>query len=263
MSASSYAALCTDFYVNQKVALRMDIPERRETVLDMFDRIRRTLPFMEQFRRYEDELALESPEFDARYCWLALRRTSIRSGWVNPDSLDEAYKLHRLILEVAPYYLTISPLDVEYIELVFGFDLGSTVNCNEIIFDALYSDSPLAGLIDNHGETLLDVQPRIGLCLNDRCSRKAYIEIKSSPRSLFSPKSPVTGMETPAIGAFEPLPEPISVYLTVRQDGPLDTTEDFNSVFGALAGYTERLAEERVIPQVIMPLRDTLLSHPG
>ena len=120
---NSIGALCTDFYVNQKLGLKMDLPTARETVLDMFDRIRKELPNMDRFRRYKGELALESPELDSQYNWLALDRTSVRSGWVNPESLAEAYRLHRLILEVAPYFLSISPLDVEFVELVFGFDL--------------------------------------------------------------------------------------------------------------------------------------------
>ena len=44
---SSINAICSDFYVNQKLALKMDLPTRRETVLDMFDRIRREMPVME------------------------------------------------------------------------------------------------------------------------------------------------------------------------------------------------------------------------
>ena len=100
---SSLGALCTDFYVNQKLALKMDLPSARETVLDLFDRVRKELPQMDQFRRYDGELALESPEADSQYSWLALNQTAIRSGWVNPTNLSEAYRLHRLILASATY----------------------------------------------------------------------------------------------------------------------------------------------------------------
>lgn len=93
--SNNLGALCTDFYVNQKIALKLDLPSRRETVLDIFDRVRRELPGMDQFRRYDDELALESPVEDAQYSWLALRRTSIRSGWVNPELLERAYSTLR------------------------------------------------------------------------------------------------------------------------------------------------------------------------
>ena len=107
--ATSFGALCTDFYINQKLSLKMDLPGDRETVLHLFDGVRKAMPGMDRFRRYDGELALESARRDAEYRWLALRRTSVRTGHVNPQTMAEAYRFHRLILEVVPYHLTISP----------------------------------------------------------------------------------------------------------------------------------------------------------
>lgn len=245
--ATSFGALCTDFYVNQKISLRMDLPTGRETVLDLFDRIRREFPAMDRFRRYEGELALEAPEHDSHYAWLALRRTTIRSGSVNPETLDQAYRLHRLVLEVAPYFLSISPLDIEFIELVFGFDLRAERNRNELVFGALLGDSPLAALIDPHGEAIIESQPFLGFALNTRCDVQAYVEIKTRSRTAEI-----------ASGKFDD--EPISIYLTVRQYGSLKTIDDVKSCFGALAGHCERLAEERVLPHIVLPLREAILA---
>ncbi len=247
---TSWSAISTDFYVNQKLALKMDLPTARETVLDMCDRIRKELPQMDRFRRYEGELALESIEQESEYCWMALRRTSVRSGWVNPDTLPQAYKLHQLILEVAPYYLTISPLDVEYHELVFGFDLETATNQHEIVFETLLGNSLLAGMLNLEEEAVLDAQPFIGFSLTSDCNLQAYVEVKSRSQ--------------PAdVAANEFRNEPISVYLTVRRYGPLSSIDAFSDSFSELAQYAERLAEARVVPQIVMPLREALLSHPG
>ena len=62
--ASSYRALCSDFYINQKMSVKLDLPRGRETILDLFERIRHTFPTMASFKRYKDELALESPTDD-------------------------------------------------------------------------------------------------------------------------------------------------------------------------------------------------------
>ena len=51
--ATSYGALCTDFYINQKLALKMDLPSDRETILHFFDLVRREMPSMHRFRRYD------------------------------------------------------------------------------------------------------------------------------------------------------------------------------------------------------------------
>ncbi len=246
--ATSFGALCTDFYVNQKLSLKMDLPSGRETVFDLFDRIRKDFPQMDRFRRYEGELALESPDQSSQYSWLALRRTTVRSGVVNPESLERAYRLHRMVLEVSPYYLSISPLDIEFIELVLGFDLRAERNRNEVVFEALLADSPLAALIDPQDETIIESQPFLGFALNTRCDVQAYVEVKSRTRTAEI-----------AAGKFED--EPISVYLTVRQYGQMKTIDDVKNCFGALAGHSERLAEERVLPHVILPLREAILAH--
>jgi hypothetical protein len=34
--ADSYRALCSDFYVNLKLNLKLDLPRERQTVLDLF-----------------------------------------------------------------------------------------------------------------------------------------------------------------------------------------------------------------------------------
>jgi hypothetical protein len=252
---TSVSALCNDFYINQKIALKMDLPTSRETVLDMFDRIRKEIPAMDRFRRFEDELALESPERDSQYSWFSLAApggTSIRSGWVNPESVDQAYQLHRLILEIAPYYLTISPIDVEYIELIFGFDVEAEANRNEIVFDALATAgdgrTALASLIDPDHEQMLDYQPFIGLTLNRNCSLQAFIEVKTRTRA-----AEIAGEHYDNV--------PISVYLTVRRYGPFRMLEEITTSFGTLAGHAERFTEERIVPNVLVPIREVILSR--
>ena len=246
---STFSALCSDFYVNQKVALKLDLPTNRETILTMLDRIRQDVPSMQRLRRFEDEIALESAECRSEYQWMAMHATSIRSGWVNPDRLERAYKLHRLILEAAPFYLSISPIDVEYIELVFGFDLEADADHNEVVFDALLADSALALLVDHDREAIIDAQPFIGITLDSAGRVQAYLEIKTS--------------HARPMGALSrPEKDPISVYLTVRRHGPLESVSDLPLVFSTLAGHVERMAEERVIPHILVPIRRALLSRP-
>jgi len=244
-----FSECCSDFYVNQKLALKMDLPESRETLLDLFDRIRREAPDLDRLRRYDGELALESPDTERRYRWVAMRQTSIRSGEVNPEELESAYRLHRLILEIAPYYLSISPLDVDYLELVFGFDLEAETNRDEVVFDALLADSPLASLVDAQQDRFLDCQPIVGIALSESCDLQAFFEVRSRGSAAEA-----------ASGEFAP--EPISVYLTIRRHGPITDLAQFPEIFAGLCGHAERLAEERVIPNLVLPIRHAILSRP-
>ena len=268
--ATSFGALCDDFYINQKLALKMDLPTGRETVLDLFDRVRKARPSMDRFRRFEGELALESATKDNRYEWLALRQTSIRSGAVNPESLANAYGLHRLVLELTPFYLSISPLDVDYLELMFGFDLEAQGNHDDIVYDALLADSPFGKLVDSDRAIATDVQPFFTFALDE--SRKVQVNFEVKTRS---PEAGGEGFDEhdhdhegggaggsgSRGGAGEGGDEPISVFLSLRQMGPIDDVAELPAIFKRLVSTAERLATERVIPHLLTPIARAINSR--
>lgn len=241
-----FAAICSDFYINQKLSVKMDLPSGRETVLDLFERLRKQFPAMQQFRRYEGELALETAANERPHRWLAVRSSNIRSGVVNPSSQEESYALHRGVLQTAPYFLSISPLDIEYLELLYGFDLAAAGDHDELVFDTLMGGSPLSCLSEFGGATITDCQPLLGVRFGEDRRSEASVEIKT--RSGRSTES--EGAEGAEQG------EPLSVYLTVRRYGPFEDLNDLPGVVDRLAGDAEAIASDLVIPRVISPLRN-------
>ncbi len=240
----SFRALCADFYVNQKLSLKLDRPKDRQTTLDLFDRVRREFPGMDQFRRYRDELALESNAAEAHHRWLALRSGGLRSGTVNPDSLEDAYRFHGHILDVSPFFLSISPLDVDSLEILFGFDLVAGGNHDQIVYDALIAGSPLGRLLDIPGTAPVDCQPIFGVALRDSGNIEAHFEVKT---------------RTPARdGRPDNTLEPISVYLTLRKHGPVGDIRELRQVFQTLGDRGEELVESRVLPDLIVPIRNAI-----
>ena len=115
----------------------MELPTNREPILELFERTRRTYPAMNAFRKYKDELALESAANATPHRWVAVRSSSVRAGVVNPSTAEDMYSIHRTSFEVSPYFLSISPLDIEYIELLYGFDLSAQGSHDEIVAKAL------------------------------------------------------------------------------------------------------------------------------
>ena len=101
----------------------------------MFDRLRKEIPALNHFRKFTNELAIESDITDSRQQWVAMRKHSIRSGNVNPEVFADAYAAHAKVLEIAPYFLSISPLEVDYLELMYGFDLPASGNHDGIVFE--------------------------------------------------------------------------------------------------------------------------------
>jgi hypothetical protein len=249
-----YRALCTDFYVNQRLSLKMDLPMRRDTVLSLFDRVRRDHPEMDKFRRYSNELALESTLRDSTQLWLGIRKTSVRSGSVNPEADDDAFRLHRTVLENAPFFLDISPLDVDYVELLFGFDLLAAGNHDQIVFDALVAGSPLASLLDAPGATPLDCQPIFGIALGDPAQTQAHFEVKTRSPSR-QPRGVGAGLTGGAHPGADFREDPISIYLTIRRHGPFPDVRELPGALAAMQRQGKDLLDGRLVPHLLMPIR--------
>jgi hypothetical protein len=241
----SYGALCSDFYVNMKLGVRMELPRSREPVLELFERMRREYPKMASFRRYKDELALESAPDDAPHRWMAIRANSVRTGVVNPTDEDEMHAVHRTAAEVCPYYLSISPLDLESIELLYGFDLTARGNHDEIVAQALLAGSPLAALLDASEARVHDCQPVLGLTFSSGAIQST-IEVKTR-----TPKGE---------GAGERSGEPISLYVTVRTSEPITDLKMMGRQVDELSRRGRSLVDSLAIPNLLVPLRDEIAS---
>jgi len=238
----SYRALCSDFYINQKLGVKLELPRGRETVLDMCERVRLAFPPMDQFKRYDDELALESGPDATPNRWLAVRDTNIRSGVVNPTTSDQAYELHRQILQIAPFFLSIRPLDIEYVELLFGFDLDCPDSHDRVIHEALIAPTELGELFDLEGVVPVDCQPVLGYAFGERGEHEVHVEVKSRSR----------GRQRNASS------DPISIYLTVRRLGPFEDIKDINTITDQLADQGEALVASSVVPKLLRPIRDAI-----
>jgi hypothetical protein len=247
--ASDYAALSNDFYINARLNLKMDLSMRRDTVLSLFDRVRRERPAMDRFKRYSNELALESrpsgPE--GSYEWLAVRRTSVRSGCVNPAGDKHAHDLHRAVLESAPFFLDITPLDIDHLEVLFGFDLAASGNHDAIVLNALMADSPLATLCAGPSMVPIEFQPMVGLALNESCDLQAFFEVKTR----------TTAAE---VRSGEYRDEPISVYVILRKAGPFGDIKQIPNVYDSLVVRAEELLDRRIVPNLLVPIRDAIAA---
>ncbi|MEL6498228.1 MAG: hypothetical protein AAF937_12050 [Planctomycetota bacterium] len=243
-SIESLRALVSDVYVNLKLSMKLDLPRDRENVPEFFDRVRRQYPTMAELKRYRDELALETAGgSDEPYRWLAVRAKNIRAGVVNPEEWASAHALHEHVLEIAPYFLSISSLDIESVEVLFGVDLLSAGNHDEVVFDALVAGTPLSNLMD--GDVLVsDCQPVLSWSVGAGAGVEVQYEVKTRLHG----------------GEGGSQPEPLSVYLTCRHVGPVGELAELVRVYRSLSALGERLVSERVIPHLVMPIRESIVA---
>ena len=115
-----YGTCSDDFYVNLNLNTEMELSQSRESVLHFFELIQKKYPTMGNFYcRERGECVLEEDKSRGHYRWATVENRRVCSGYVNPGSLDDVMKQHELILETAPFALSVSPLDCESINLMY------------------------------------------------------------------------------------------------------------------------------------------------
>ena len=244
-----FASVCDDFYVNMRLATQLSLPHNRETVLHFFERVQRQFPEMSRFRKYDNgDLSIEENRDNDSYRWVTLESRRLCAGHVNPESLDESLKLHGLLLQQAPYELGLSPVEVDYLDILFGFDLSFRGNHDEIIAESLLGESPLNCLMEEQGAKAVDIQPSITVALSEDCRLQGRIDV-------------VTRTNSYQVRTGDYSNDVISVYLILRRywgDRPKDPME---KLLADMAQRGEELCLNHLIPKVLKPISNVISSR--
>lgn len=246
--SNPYAAFCEDFYINMRLGSGMTLPHTRETVLHFFERVQKQFPAMTRFRRSDGELSLEEERSREGYRWLSLESKRLSSGQVNPASIEQALGYHQFVLEQAPFQLGISMLEIEYVDILFGFDLAFTGNHDEIIAETLLAQSPLGALAEEPGARPVDFQPSVTVSLSDDCRLQARMDV-------------VTRTNSYQVRTGDYSEESISVYLSVRRYWGDRPQIALHQIIPQLAQKADDLCSTCVIPRVLRPISEAIASR--
>ena len=244
-----YSAFCDDFYVNMRLGSQLTLPNGRETLLHFFERVQKGFPDLTRFRKSDsNEFNLEEDRNGPGYRWISLEPRRLTSGHVNPPTIEEALRLHQLILEMAPHHLGLSPIEIDYLDVLFGFDLTFGGNHEEIIAESLFPESPLACLTEETGAKAVDFQPTVTVSLSEDCRLQARIDV-------------VTRTNSYQVRTGDYSDDVISVYLIVRRywgDRPRDPMEE---MIATMAERAEQLCESYILPRVLRPISSAIASR--
>lgn len=244
-----FGAFCEDFYVNLRLGSQMTLPNNRETVLHFFERVQKEFPGLTRFRKSENgEFNLEEDRSTNRYRWMSLEPRRLSCGHVNPESIEESLRLHKLILEQAPYQLGMSNVEIDYMDVLFGFDLGYSGNHDEIIAESLFPESPLTCLSEEPGARAVDFQPSVTFALSDDCRLQARIDV-------------VTRTNSYQVRTGDYSDDCISVSLILRRywgDRPKMPLEE---LMQQMAERAEALCTSYLLPRVIKPISSAISSR--
>ena len=244
-----YSALADDFYVNLNLNTEMTLPAQRETVLGFFERVQKAYPTMRNFyTRESGDFVLEEDKEPGHYRWISIESRRVCSGYVNPPSVEVAVQQHKLVLELIPYMLSVSPLDCEALDFMFGFDYSYRGNHDALVAEALGVSSAFDGLVDVPGAQVINFEPAMTISLDESCRLQARLMIETRTNAYH-----VRRGEYPE--------EQISVYFTVRKYGSLEPGSTYEETLETLRGHSERLMEQSVVNQVLKPLAQAISAN--
>ena len=241
-----YSSVSDDFYINMNLSTEMELPGSRETVLHFFERIQKKYPLMRKFYcRDKRDYVLEEEKDRGHYRWATVETRRVCSGQVNPASIDSAMEQHKLVLELAPFMLSVSPLDCEALDLLFGFDFTYRGNHNQLVAEALGISPGLERIIDVPGATVINYEPSVTLALDEDCRTQVRLSIETRTNAY-------------QVRTGEYPEDQLSVYVTARQYGSLDPDTTFVQSLENLVQICREMVDNYVIDQVLTPLARTI-----
>jgi hypothetical protein len=244
-----YTSDADDFYINLNLNTEMELPSARDTVLHYFEQMKKAFPDLRNFyTRESGDLVLEGDKEQGHYRWLAIESRRLCSGFVNPESPEEAYRQHEMVLEAAPHLLTISVLDCEALDVMYGFDFNYCGNHDEILAEALGLGPSLEGLLEIPGTRVINFEPSITLALDESCRLQCRLAVETR-----------TNAYQIRTGDFPE--EQISLYFTIRQYWGTGPERSFVESFRKQSTIGEELIHERIIPRVVRPLAVAISSR--
>ena len=237
-----FNTVADDFFVNLNIQTTLDLPDGRETILHFCEAVQKEFSSMSNFyRRDTGEFVLEGNRESGSYQWMELQPRRLSTGSFNPSTAADAYRLHAWILERSLYYLGISGLDVECMDVLFGFNLDFSGNRDAVVADALLCGSPMAALAMEAGGKTVECEPSAVVALDEDCylQGRLWVETRSNSYQVRT-------------GEYDS--EPISVYFAVRQYPHPGAVLDLPNAYAHQRALCEDLTGRVIVPQVVHPI---------
>lgn len=243
---SRYSTYSDDYYLNLNLNTEMDLPANRETVLHFFEQIQKKYPSMRNFySRDRGEFVLEAEKERGHYRWATIEPRRICSGHVNPQNIKDATDQHRLILDLMPYMLSVSPLDCESLNLMMGFDYNYRGNHNQLVAEVLGLPPALENVLEVTQGSVVAFEPSLQIALDPECRTQVRVSVETR-----------TGAYQVRTGEYPE--EQISVYLTARRFGSLDANETYVEVLQQLQEICVNLVDNYMVEHVLQPLQQAI-----
>jgi hypothetical protein len=243
-----FGGFSDDFFVNVCLQTTLPLPQNRETVLNFCQAIQRQFPTMTSLtQRDEQEYVLEGDRESGSYRWMELHSHRLASGYFNPPAVDDAMAMHQWLLERSRSFLDTGGLDVDCLDLSYGFNLDYVGNRDDLVAEALLGQSPLAMLIGGGLGKCIECQPALVVSLDSDCATQARLMVE-------------TRCDTFQVRTGQYSPDPIGIHMTVRRHPQPGEVINVPEALEELSGLVQDITHRLVIPHVLEPISHLITS---
>lgn len=241
--------IADDFFLNLNLQTTLALPTGRETVLSFCEAVQKRFTMMTSlYQRDSGEYVLEGDREAGCYQWLELQGRRMSAGFVNPPDLDEGVEFHRWLLERSVYFLGVGGLDVECVDVTFGFHLGFVGNRDAVVAEAMLSNSPLAAIANEGLGKALECEPSLVFALDTDCSVQARLAIE-------------TRCNDYQIRTGDFTDEPIAIHFTIRRCPRPGEVMRAEAAFTNSCTIGEDLCDRLIVPQVVRPIQTAIATR--
>jgi hypothetical protein len=146
---------------------------------------------------------------------------------------------------MAEPYLSISPLDCESLDVMFGFDFTYKGNHDEIVAQVFGADTRFDSFLRIPNAKLVDFEPNITIALDEQCRRQARLGI-------------VTRTNSYQVRTSQFAEDSISVFFTIRQYWAHAKVGSFVEAYRSQVEEGLELLDAHIVPNVITPLAESI-----
>lgn len=244
-----FESVCDEFYLFCSLNTELELPNSRDTVLHYFEQISKAFPRMSRFScREQNEFVLEEEKELGSHRLMSLEPRKIFSATFNPNDMDDCHPQHEMMLDLAPPLLSVSPLDCESIDVMFGFDFNCKDNHDEVVAEVFGTDSKFNSLLSMPEGRVVFYGPTLTMALDETCKLQCRLKV-------------VTRTNFYQIRSGNYGEEPISVYFYIHQYWGIGSEMSFVESYRKQYKIGMELVRSHVIPNVVVPLSEAISAR--
>ena len=149
------------------------------------------------------------------------------------------------MLDLAPPILSVSPIDCEALDLLFGFDFAFRGNHNALLAEALGVGPALDRTSEIPGARVINYEPSLTLAIDEECRTQVRVSTEARTNAF-------------QVRTGEFAEEQLSVYVTARQYGSIDPGVTFVEAIERLYRIAREVVDSCVVDQILRPLARTI-----